>query len=383
MSIFQMSLIASALILLIVVIRALALYRLPKNAFLALWGITALRLLLPFSVPLPAGIQTVCDLSTAFTVPTRSYEKVFVSQEAMHFPGWAILWLLGFLFLAIYFSLIYLRWVRKFRMSIPDQSPYVQKWLADHRLFRQVEVRSLDTITSPLTYGILRPVILLPKKLDRTDVSVLRYVLTHEYIHIRRFDGVLKILFTLVLCVHWFNPLVWVMYVLANRDLELSCDACVLKAMGRQERSSYACSLIDLEEIRQGFAPFYSSFSKNALEERIEAIMKFKKVSTFAWLLALVVVLGATTAFAIGSASNEVDSNVPEGCAVELTNEPNNQDSGPNEVDSSPCELVSVNKDDESKFTAEEWEKILSKVKSGDILFFDTREEEIAYFSQN
>ena len=96
-------------------------------------------------------------------------------------------------------------------------------------------------ISSPLTYGILHPVILLPKKLDRNDQAALKYVLTHEYVHIRRFDAITKILFAAVLCIHWFNPLVWVMYVLANRDIELSCDAWVIRMMG-EKKSFLLCA---------------------------------------------------------------------------------------------------------------------------------------------
>lgn len=170
------------------------------------------------------------------------------------------------------------------------------------------------------------------------------------------------------------------MYVLANRDVELSCDAWVIRMMGEKNRSSYALMLINMEERRNGMSALYSHFGKNAISERIEAIMKFKKTSTIACALALLVVVGATAAFAVGSASNEVDSNAPDGYVTDLSNEPTNQETGPTDVDSSLGELVAVNKSDESKFTAEEWEEILLKVESGDILFFDTREE-VEYFS--
>lgn len=123
-------------------------------------------------------------------------------------------------------------------------------------------------------------------------------VLTHEYVHIRRFDAITKILFAAVLCIHWFNPLVWVMYVLANRDIELSCDAWVIRMMGEKNRSSYALMLIKMEERRSGMSALYSHFGKNAISERIEAIMKFKKTSILACTLALALIAGATTAFA-------------------------------------------------------------------------------------
>ena len=314
MSLFQMSVAGGVLILFIVVIRALAIHRLPKTTFLALWMIAALRLLLPFSIPLPFNIHIGLDVfsdvvqelpsgNIASTLPGDSPPSYDIgtavpSPATEHISTFEILWLVGVLLLAIYFSISYFRSMRKFRMSIPDNTPYIQNWLTAHQISRPLAVRSSDLISSPLTYGILHPVILLPKKLDRNDQAALKYVLTHEYVHIRRFDAITKILFAAVLCIHWFNPFVWVMYVLANRDMELSCDAWVIRMLGEKNRSSYALMLIKMEERRSGMSALCSHLGKNAISERIEAIMKFKKTSILACAFALVLVVGATTAFA-------------------------------------------------------------------------------------
>ena len=314
MSLFQMSVAGGVLILFIVLIRALAIHRLPKTTFLALWMIAALRLLLPFSIPLTFNIHIGLDVfsdvvqelpsgNIASTLPGDSPPSYDIgtavpSPATEHISTFEILWLVGVLLLAIYFSISYFRSMRKFRMSIPDNTPYIQNWLTAHQISRPLAVRSSDLISSPLTYGILHPVILLPKKLDRNDQVALKYVLTHEYVHIRRFDAITKILFAAMLCIHWFNPFVWVMYVLANRDMELSCDAWVIRMMGAKNRSSYALMLIKMEERRNGMSALCSHFGKNAITERIEAIMKFKKTSILACAFALVLVVGATTAFA-------------------------------------------------------------------------------------
>ena len=323
-----MSVAGGVLILFIVVIRAVAIHRLPKTTFFVLWLIAALRLLLPLSIPLPGGlpvnVASISDAVQDFAAqnfvqgneegssstqappsfapdvePGEQFQAT--AQEIERAPVFVVVWLAGFLLLAAYFAISYLRSLQKFRMSLPDNTPYVQRWLSEHRITRPLEVRSSDLISSPLTYGILRPVILLPKKFDRSDETVLQYVLAHEYIHIRRFDAITKILFASTLCIHWFNPLVWVMYVLANRDVELSCDGCVLRMLGEKERSAYARALIRMEERKSGMSALYSHFSKNVITERIEAIMKFKKTSIAACALALVVTVGATTAFAVSS----------------------------------------------------------------------------------
>ena len=314
MSLFQMSLGGGVLILFIVVVRALAIHRLPKTTFLVLWLIAALRLLLPFSIPLPFNIHIGLDIFSGIVqelpsgnigsplpgknLPSYDAGTAVPNPTTEHISTFEILWLVGVLLLALYFSISYLRSMRKFRMSIPDNTPYIREWLTTHQITRSIEARSSDLISSPLTYGILHPVILLPKKLDRNDQVALKYVLTHEYVHIRRFDAITKILFAAVLCIHWFNPFVWVMYVLANRDMELSCDAWVIRMMGAKNRSSYALMLIKMEERRNGMSALCSHFGKNAISERIEAIMKFKKTSILACAFALVLVVGATTAFA-------------------------------------------------------------------------------------
>ena len=419
MSLFQMSVAGGVLILFIVVIRALAIHRLPKTTFLALWMIAALRLLLPFSIPLPFNIHIGLDVfsdvvqelpsgNIASTLPGDSPPSYDIgtavpSPATEHISTFEILWLVGVLLLAIYFSISYFRSMRKFRMSIPDNTPYIQNWLTAHQISRPLAVRSSDLISSPLTYGILHPVILLPKKLDRNDQAALQYVLTHEYVHIRRFDAITKILFAAVLCIHWFNPLVWVMYVLANRDIELSCDAWVIRMMGEKNRSSYALMLIKMEERRNGMSALWNHFGKNAISERIEAIMKFKKTSIWACILALALIAGATTAFAAARTDDNMElmglgfstAEVGDMEAVEIGNttlvqrvgeEGNQADNRVTNIEdmahmdvngttqnaqSMDITLVSVSHDDESKFTPEEWAEILKQIEQGTVHWED------------
>ena len=414
-----MSVAGGVLILFIVVIRALAIHRLPKTTFLALWMIAALRLLLPLSIPMPFKIHIDLDVfsdvvqklpsgNIGFPIPGESrhaYDTgaVVSSPAAERISIFVILWLVGVLLLALYFSISYLRSMRKFRMSVPDNTPYIREWLNAHQIVRPIEVRSSDLISSPMTYCILHPVILLPKKLDRNDQAALQYVLTHEYVHIRRFDAITKILFAAVLCIHWFNPLVWGMYVLANRDTELSCDAWVIRMTGVKNRSSYALMLIKMEERRNGMSALWNHFGKNAISERIEAIMKFKKTSIWACILALALIAGATTAFAAARTDDNMElmglgfstAEVGDMEAVEIGNttlvqrvgeEGNQADNRVTNIEdmahmdvngttqnaqSMDITLVSVSHDDESKFTPEEWAEILKQIEQGTVHWED------------
>ncbi len=232
-----------------------------------------------------------------------------------------------------------------------------------------MEIRQSDKIAVPLTYGILRPVILLPKTTDWTDEMRLRYILTHEFTHIRRFDTLTKLALAAAFCVHWFNPLVWAMYILANRDIELSCDETVIRTLGETIKSAYALTLIELEEKKSRLTPLVNNFSKNATEERIVSIMKIRKFSLPIIVVAVLLVAGITIGFATSNikAGDEpnavIDSEPADGTWVSVVNGV----SGPIAVDSKPGKLVSVKLSDESKYTPEQWQDILKRIGRGEI----------------
>lgn len=299
----------------VLLVRTLALHHLPKTTFLVLWEIIALRLLLPVSIPLPFNVYTQVD-HLAGALGNGVVKQVVLESTPIAAAQFcakfsvsaaAVIWLVGAGLLAVYFTISYVRNNRKFRTSVPCEKPFAEKWLAKYRIVRPMEVRESDQIFSPLTYGIFRPVILLSKSVNGEDEAALTCILTHEYVHIRRFDAVTKLVLAAVLCVHWFNPLVWMMYVFANRDMELSCDECVVRILGEQEKSAYALTLINLEEQKSGCAFLCSHFSKNTTEERIESIMKYKRSSVLAVVLSLALVIGATAGFAASGAEADDD----------------------------------------------------------------------------
>ncbi|MCM1026609.1 MAG: M56 family metallopeptidase [Roseburia sp.] len=228
-----------------------------------------------------------------------------IASRIADFDRYAPVWLIGVLACAAFFSAAYLKCRREFRESLPVDSGFAPDWLKAHPLRRRLQIRQSDRISAPLTYGVFRPVILLPGCTDWSDREALDYVLTHEYIHIRRFDAVAKLALTAALCIHWFNPTVWTMYVLANRDIELSCDEAVIRRFGERIKSAYAMTLIRLEETKSGLRPLCNNFSKNATEERILAIMKIKKTTRMSSFIALALILSVTTAFATSAQTQD------------------------------------------------------------------------------
>lgn len=321
MKLLQMSLAGGVMILVITVIRALAIERLPKKTFLALWAAALARLLVPVSLPSALSIYSLLarrapaaaewtavpalpDLPVAAETAAAAAAQQTASAPAAQVPVWTIVWAVGAAVCAVVFAAAYGRCCREFRASFPVENDVIRRWLQSHPLRRTVAIRQSGRISSPLTFGVLRPVILMPKKTDWTDETALRYVLEHELVHIQRFDVLSKLLLIAAVCVHWFNPLVGVMYVLANRDLELSCDETVLRRFGGDVRAAYARVLIRMEAARGGFAPLCNHFGKNAIEERITAIMKTKRITIVSLGLAALLVAGTVTVFATSAKSS-------------------------------------------------------------------------------
>ena len=330
MSLLQMSFSGAVFITAVVMIRAAAINKLPKKTFLVLWKLVMVRLLIPFSIPSVFSVYTLVthglssaalpEVTTDYNMPV--VEGVFAATGGMEQPPadilssvslWFIVWCAGMIPAALFFVISYLRCLMEFRTALPVRSHYVEKWLEQQTLKRPVLVRQSDRISTPLTYGIFRPVILMPKKTDWKNEKQLQYILTHEYVHIYRYDTVTKLLAACALCVHWFNPFVWVMYRLFNRDIELACDESVIRQFGEKSKSAYSLMLVNMEAAKSGLLPFCNNFSKNAVEERITAIMKMKKTSLFAICIAAMLIVGVTTTFATSAAGSDRESNTVQG----------------------------------------------------------------------
>ena len=308
LSLLEMSFTGGCLIAAVLLVRAVSIHRLPKGMLPLLWWIVLGRLLLPFRLPSPTSVYTAAhelgsrlEFSRPGILLNGAGETAQSTQAAASgfpIPGQVLLWAAVALGIALFFLITHLRGLRRCQVSLPEEDPFVLAWMAWHPLRRPVQVRCSDRIDAPFTYGLLKPVILLPKKLDREDTEKVAFVLAHELAHIRRLDALAKWLLAVCLCLHWFNPLVWVMYLLANRDLELACDEAVVRLYGQSVRADYARTLVALEEKRSHFAPLCSGFAKNALEERILAIMKHKKATAAGIAAAAVVVVVLVAVFA-------------------------------------------------------------------------------------
>lgn len=309
MSLWHMSLAGACVILLTVAARTLGIHRLPKRTFLALWALACLRLLVPIAIPvrLSTAAPEAVPLEAAEATEAEALveEQTLFAGEAKNAPAeqtswrewlpW--LWLTGSAACAAYFLIAYGRGKRCFREACPMEDGRADRWLRNHKLRRNVRALQTDRISMPMTCGLVRPAILFPKGFDADDAT-LDMILRHEWTHIRRMDVLRKGVLIVAACVHWFNPMVWVMLLLANRDIELVCDEQVLREIGGDARRAYASALIEMESGRRRIIPLWNCFAYNAIEERIIAIMKTDKKKLLSVSVAAALVLSATAAFA-------------------------------------------------------------------------------------
>lgn len=333
---WEASLRGSGLILLALLLRMTS-KRLPKWALSWLWTAAALRLLVPVNLMIPVqGTQRVAGLPA----PGASAEP---GSAGLPWFCWAV-WAVG---AGLSLACLLLRaWLahRQIRQAAPLEDPFCRQLMDRQRLRRPVQLLVCEQIGTPLTCGLLRPKILLPRQMDLTDRQGLACALTHELAHIRRLDALRKGLTRAALCLHWFNPLVWMLVCLADRDLEQACDEKALSLLGTAQKGAYARALLRLAEQNSCPAPLHSGFclaGQNGLEERIGSIMKYQKISRRVALAAALAVAAAATVSAAELKPVEPDVDAAAQAEYEV----------PNSVELDPATTVTLKKQDNSTET--------------------------------
>ncbi len=279
----------------ILLTRKLFLYYVSGRTWLFLWKILIFGLLCPFALEIPLKNTIISRNASEFlqlqSQIQQSCRNLFLSSFGELLK---IIWLVcGLLIAGIFIGSHWLN-TRTYKMALPVEGEFFEQWKRAHCLRRKIEICKSDRIRIPLTYGIIKPVILLPSHGNLTE-SNLEVVLEHEFTHIKHFDILLKWILVLLCSLYWYNPLIWIMYLFVNRDMELSCDEAVLKHHSSEYRKSYLLTLLDLEEKIRKPDIFCSSFCRYPTEERIKVMMKRKKSTTktifFALLISSMVII--------------------------------------------------------------------------------------------
>lgn len=283
LELFNRSLTAGWLILAVIVLRFLF-RKTPKWMFCALWGIVAIRLLLPGSlesvlslvpvsepnhtaisgqVPyIQSGVNLVDHTANTYLAEFYYDDMGAIQQVSVTNPIdiLAIVWLVGMLVLIAYGVVSYVRLKRSV-----DASVCLRK-----------NIMECDEISYPFILGMIRPLIYLPSTLTEASKE---YVITHELAHIRRHDHWWKPIGFLILAIYWFNPLCWISYILLCRDIELATDEKVIKDMGKEEKAGYSQTLLDIGRTRRRIAVCPLAFGEVGVKERVKGVLHYKKPS--------------------------------------------------------------------------------------------------------
>lgn len=297
----NMSINAGWLVVVILLARQL-LKRAPKAIYVGLWALVGIRLLLPVSfesvLSLLPSVHTV-PMDILYTQEPKIESGIPVINEVINpviggafapVPGDSVnpaqviigiaanLWLVGIASMMIYAIASYLTLWRKVREAVPepDGASFAGKG----------SIRYSDLISTPFILGIVRPRIYLPYSLTREDKA---YVIGHETMHLKRRDHWWKPLGYLLLSVYWFNPLLWVAYILLCRDIELACDEKVIREMDVQERKAYSKALINCSASRRLIVACPLAFGEVGVKERIRSVLNYRRPAF--WIVTMSVIM--------------------------------------------------------------------------------------------
>ena len=309
LDILNMSLTASFVIIVIIAARLL-LKKAPKSISYALWAVVGFRLifsfnlesvfsLLPFKAePIPADIalQAIPRINSGIAAIDNAISVLLPAATPAASANPLQIWVgIG-------------SYVWFFGMAAMLIISLVSLVLLKHRLFgaRFIAGNIFEAakLKTPFVIGLFKPKIYLPPGLFGDER---RYIILHEQTHIRRYDHIVKMLAFLVLCLHWFNPLVWVAFLLMGADMEMSCDERVIKELGREIKNDYSLSLVRMAAGHKILNGSPLAFGEGTMKQRIKNVLNFKKPSRIIIIATLTLVIILTIGFAV-SKTNDIDN---------------------------------------------------------------------------
>ncbi|NLX64816.1 MAG: hypothetical protein GX022_08610 [Clostridiaceae bacterium] len=304
LAVLNMSLTANYVILFVILIRLL-LKKVPKSISYALWVVVAFRLVVPFSLEsmfslmprnknvvlipndmiyqqspqINNGVEAVDSfVNTPLPAPTV---MTVINPLQIFVETGTYIWVLGILMLLVY-SFI---------------SVLILKRQLQGAQFIERNIFEAKNLRTPFVLGLINPRIYLPVGLSKEEQN---YILLHEQTHIQRKDHIIKIIAFLILSVHWYNPLVWIAFILMSMDMEMSCDEKVLKSMNEDVKKSYANTLLSLAAGKYILSGSPLAFGEGNIKMRIKNVLNYKKPKF--WILLFSIIIAAV--IGIGLAMN-------------------------------------------------------------------------------
>jgi len=294
LTVLNMSLTASYVIAFVIAIR-LFLKKFPKNFSYLLWIAVLFRLICPFSfdsivslipkninIPQDIAYMPKPEINSGITVIDSAVNNVLpsppINQIASANPmqiwlaiGEAV-WLIGITTLLIYSVITTVKLYSKLRNA---------KHIKDN-------IYLVNGFKTPFVFGIIYPKVYLPDRLLESEKS---YVLLHEQTHIKRLDHIVKLIFFIATCIHWFNPLAWIAFYLMGEDMELSCDEKVVKQMGSSIKKEYSSSLLSMSTGKRILGGSPIAFGENNTKDRIKNVLNYKKPKFWVIVILIFVII--------------------------------------------------------------------------------------------
>lgn len=299
---------SASIVMIVVMLCRLMLKKAPKVFSYALWSVVLVRLLCPISIQSSfAIVPEIPSVSNSYTLAEESISILGAGEAAYQAVSDALtggsgiqqirteettdsgqqkyistsnanvwilfgkyIWAAGMVLMLLYAGVSYLKLRQKLQITIPVQG----------------NIFIADDIPSPFVIGIFRPKIYLPGNLTEQEKA---YIILHEQHHIRRFDHFVKLLAFFTLTVHWFNPLVWIAFVLSGKDMEMSCDEAVIRTLGESVRADYAASLLSFATGHRIIAGTPLAFGEGNPKDRIHNLARWKRPTL--WVLVILLVL--------------------------------------------------------------------------------------------
>jgi len=311
---------ASFVALLVLIIKPFVRRNLPNMPTSVLWWFVFIAFMFPplFSNVVTANTVHVFD-TVMFTYEAESVSYYAMMADAMAevpdyemstpfyplFRRMSIIWSAGMILLACSFLIQYIRLSRYFSDAKPFDCNKYDIYLKGIK--RSVKLYTSARVKTPITYGVIKPRIILPAEFSFTDSALTEYAILHEIWHIRQLDSLFNILWLMLICVYWFNPLVWLFWGLVKKDMEYQCDASVVKTLGYESRAEYARALVELTPVENVHPAFSIPLSSSGIKARIVNIMSMHRPTRLSRAAAIVlltimlcivsfsVILGAST----------------------------------------------------------------------------------------
>lgn len=301
----------------------------PRKILFILWVIVAFRLICPIAVPSDISVFNLTSALNPYTASVQQTEKIMDADAVIRyeiFPNEsadvpdvskpanrieimkcisAVVWFTGMCAMLLFGAVSYLLLKKRLRFAVKQKD----------------NIYTAENIPTSFVFGIFRPKIFIPENIPEQD---LEYIILHEKTHLKRADHITKLAAYLILSLHWFNPLCWVMFKLFSDDMELACDETVLQKIGIENKKQYLHTLLDNSVNKpKTILLYHVCFSANLTKRRIKSMIKIKKTSKFIAVLAIIICAFSVIAFGTNATDQKEQDTPPAMKQADVVSETN------------------------------------------------------------